>query len=130
MFVPPDADMKDARLFFGLPDSDALDLILKCRKGARTIPVTFNLADEAVRQVRIASAGAQTTIRVKPHLNEMDGGYSLTGQIPSASPALAGLLRSGLLTTWYGEQKTDWTGTTPGEKRALANFATACGIRL
>jgi hypothetical protein len=114
-------------LAYGLPNSDAVTLMLHCDAGKRAIEIT----DAGHRNARagqmlvLASGNVQSALPVKLASDEESGGALAVAHASPDLPALDGFRHSGRISVKMGERQYVLTASED-EKPGIARFFSAC----
>lgn len=116
-----------ATLAYGLPNSDAVTLMLHCDAGKRAIEITDAGHRDAKpgQMLTLASGHVQSALPVKLASDEESGGALAVAHASPDLPALDGFRRTGLLSVKMGERQYALAATA-GEKAGVARFFSAC----
>ena len=118
-------------LYYGVPNSDDLSLMLECPKGSGQIELTDTAHSRSTTAIVLTSAGQKTRVPVRYDAGGQDGSNDpqlVTGRLPLAAPALQAFRRSGVLEVADGHGRYVITADTRA-KAALERFVAVCGKR-
>jgi hypothetical protein len=116
-----------ATLAYGLPNSDAVTLMLHCDVGTRAIEIT----DAGHRNAKtgqmlvLASGNVQSALPVKIASDEESGGALAVAHASPDLPALDGFRHTGAIAVKMGERQYALTASAD-EKVSVARFFSAC----
>ena len=119
-------DVAGARLSYGAPDSDDVELIMSCYKGSGRIMVTDLWHERA--EVTARSGQAQTSYGGKVSKNLEGDGSQVDFWARPADPPLVAFRGSGELTLLSGEKNLSLKAL-PTEMPAVDSFFAACGAK-
>ena len=114
-------------LAYGLPNSDAVTLMLHCEAGKRAIEITDagHKDAKAGQMLTLASGNVQSALPVKLASDEESGGALAVAHASPDLPALDGFRHTGLISVKMGERQYVLTAS-PSEKDGIARFFSAC----
>jgi hypothetical protein len=114
-------------LAYGLPNSDAVTLMLHCEAGKRAIEITDAGHRDAKpgQMLTLSSGNVQSALPVKLASDEESGGALAVAHASPDLPALDGFRRTGLISVKMGERQYALTASS-GEKTSVARFFSAC----
>lgn len=111
-------DGHEARLFYGVANSDQLAVMMSCRVGKGEI-VTMG----AVQPVAARSAGS-----VEPDIDPLSGDLIEMRALSADDPAMTRLAHRGRLDVEGDTRRFD-LAATPGERQSISAFLDDCGTR-
>lgn len=111
-------DGHEARLFYGVADSDQLAVMMSCRMGGGEI-VTMG----AVQPVAARSAGS-----LEADIDPLSGDLMEMRALSANDPAMARLVQAGRLGV-EGEDRRFDLSATPDERQSIKTFLDDCGTR-
>lgn len=114
-------------LAYGLPNSDAVTLMLHCEAGKRAIEITDAGHRDAKpgQMLTLISGNVQSALPVKLASDEESGGALAVAHASPDLPALDGFRRTGLISVKMGERQYALIAS-PSEKTSVARFFSAC----
>jgi hypothetical protein len=114
-------------LAYGLPNSDAVTLMLHCEAGKRAIEITDagHRDAKAGQMLTLASGHVQSALPVKLASDEESGGALAVAHASPDLPALDGFRRTGLISVKMGEHQYVLIASGD-EKSGIARFFAAC----
>jgi hypothetical protein len=116
-----------AGLAYGMANSDAVDLMLECEKGARSVQV-IDAAHPGARKdqpITLISDGARSDLPTRVDLDEERGQALSSGRTATDSPVLTAFRRSGRMTVKLGARERSYAATR-GELVSVARFFAVC----
>lgn len=116
-----------AGLAYGVANSDAVDLMLECAKGARQVNI-IDAAHPGARRdqpITLISGDARSDLPTRVERDEEQGQTLASGRATTDSPVLIAFRRSGRMTVKLGARARTYTAT-PGELISVAQFFAAC----
>jgi hypothetical protein len=116
-------DLANARLSFGAPNSDDVELIMACYKGSGRIMVTDLWQESAAVTARSGQAKLSYSGQISTNLES--GGSEVEFWARPADPPLAAFRNTGELTLQSGKKSLP-IKARPGEAPAVEAFFAAC----
>lgn len=111
-----------AKLAYGVPDSDALALMLECDKGSGRVAISDALRQGPPRLV-LAAGSARTALAVQTE--DMAGSTVMTAETSARAPALTAFRRAGALDVTSGETRYR-VAADRAQRREVDRFFAAC----
>jgi hypothetical protein len=119
-------DHDRASLAYGLPESDAVLLMLSCRRGARRVEITDAAHTPKTGQSLILiSQGARSEFAARIAIEEGIDGAVAHATAPTDAPALLGFRKSGQIAFELGGHR-DSLSAAPSEMVAIDRFFGFC----
>lgn len=119
-------DGAEAKLAYGVANSDDLRLGLTCARGAGEVELSRDAEPDAAPGIRLESGGETETIATRSEPSELSGGVFLTGRIATAHPVMARFRQTGWLAQWVGERR-EMMAPQPRSRSVIADFLAHCG---
>ena len=116
----------DAKLAYGLANSDDVGLMLQCAKGSGRVQVSDVARDPKRTALILASLGRQSQLNAHVQADSDSAGTILVADTRADIPALTGFRATGLMQVRAGGFGYDITAN-PAERVAVARFFAACG---
>jgi hypothetical protein len=116
-------------LYYGVPNSDDLSLMLECAKGSGQIELTETARSRSTTVITLTAASQKTRVPVRFDPEGQDGSNDptvVTGHLALAAPALVAFRRSGVMEVADGHGRYVIT-TDARAKAAVERFFKTCG---
>ena len=119
-----------AGLAYGVANSDDVDLMLQCDRGARRVEITdvVHAGARKGQALTLISGGARSDLPTRVEVDEERGAPLASGRAPTDSPALLAFRKTGRMTVKLGEREQTYTATT-AELASVARFFAVCEKR-
>lgn len=120
-------DGDTAGLAYGVANSDAVDLMLQCEKGARTVEITDAAHPGAAKGqgITLISGEARSDLPTRVEVDEEVGQPLASAKAATDLPALVAFRKSGRMTVKLGDRERAYAAT-PGELASVARFFAVC----
>jgi hypothetical protein len=120
-------DGETAGLAYGVANSDAVDLMLQCEKGARTVEIIDAAHPGAAKGqgITLISGAARSDLPTRVEIDEEVGQPLASAKAATDLPALVAFRKSGKMTVKLGDRERAYSAT-PGELASVARFFAAC----
>ena len=113
-----------AKLAYGVPNSDTVLVMMRCRKGTGSVELTDAVKSVPSPTLTLVSNGQQTTL--KTETQSFEGTDFLVAHTTSGAAPLQAFRRSGRIDVAYAGQKHE-VAAAPEERPGVESFFTACG---
>ena len=123
-------DGETAGLAHGEANTDNVDLMLQCDKGARRVEIT-DAAHPGARKgeaLTLISDGARSDLPTRVEVDEERGAPLASGGATTDTPALIAFRKTGRMTVKLGAREQAYAAT-PGELISVARFFAVCEKR-
>lgn len=118
-------DGDQAKLAYGVPNSDDLRLGMECVRGSGVVRLVRDVPPGAAAEFHLESGGDTQRIAARAEPSEMSGGQFLTADLPAAAPVLARFAQTGWLAQWDDGLRAVHVAQ-PGSTRRPADFLAFC----
>lgn len=119
-------DEGEARLAYGLAESDDVPLAMTCRDGSGQIHLNATAPTGSPREVRIEAGGQAGRFAAQSEPSEIHDGVFLTAQADANAPVFQGFRRTGWLTVVSAGQRRA-LAPQPGSAGKIDQFFEMCG---
>lgn len=123
-FLHQDGD--DARLAYGLEDSDDLRIGLDCRKNSGQLALSAVAPAGATAEIYLESGGDTERYPAQAEPSELHDGLFLTAEAKAGDPVFQRFRRVGWLAIWQGESRHAYA-PHPGSGERVERFFAFCG---
>jgi hypothetical protein len=123
-FYHVDAD--EARLAYGLAESDDLRLGMDCRRGAGRLELSATSADAGAKDIHVESGGETERFPAASEPSEVHDGVFLTAQADVDAPVFQRFRRVGWLALWQGDTREAYA-PHPASRDNIERFFAFCG---
>lgn len=120
------ADGANAKLAYGLENSDDLRLGLECAQGSGALDMTASANDGAVPEIYIESGGDTERYPASAEPAVVHDGLVLTAQAQADAPVFQRFRRLGWLAVWHGDDRQTYVPQT-GSVDRIERFFAFCG---
>lgn len=120
--LTPAADGDEAKLAYGVPDTDDVVLMLACRPGSGAVQVTAT-APTAPARLTLRSGSAVSSLPIQSEPAEIQSGVLVEAATTVADPALAAFARTGALSFDLGGRATALAAAPDQARRFVATCA-------
>jgi hypothetical protein len=119
-------DAGDARLVYGLAESDDLRLGLDCREGSGRLTLSAVDGPGAKPEIHLESGGDTERFAARSEPSELHEGVFLTAEAGADSPVFQRFRRIGWLALWQDGQRHAFA-PHPGSALNIERFFAFCG---
>lgn len=123
-FLHQDGDQ--ARLVYGLPESDDLRLALDCDRAAGRLELSALAPKGAKAELLLESGGETERFAASAEPSQIDDGLFLTASASPRSPVFQSFARLGWMASWRNGQRQTMVGHAGAAERAR-RFLDFCG---
>ena len=120
------ADGTDAKLAYGLENSDDLRLGLECVQNSRSLNLTASADDGAAPEIHIESGGDTERYPASAEPAVVHDGLVLTAQARADAPVFQRYRRVGWLAVWHGGDRQTYVPQV-GSVDRIERFFAFCG---
>lgn len=120
------ADGTDAKLAYGVADSDDLKLGLDCAQGSGRLNLIASADDEAAPEIHIESGGDTERYAAQAEPAGVHDGLILTAQAQADAPVFQRFRRLGWLAVWQGTDRQTYVPQASSRDR-IEQFFAFCG---
>lgn len=120
------ADGDDARLAYGLAESDDLKLGMDCRRGAGRLELSATSQDDDAKEIHIESGGDTERFPAQSEPSQLHDGVFLTATARSNEPVFQRFRQVGWLALWHGDEREAYA-PHPQSRDTIERFFTFCG---
>lgn len=120
------ADGDDARLAYGLAESDDLRLGMDCRRGAGRLALSATSQDTAAKEIHIESGGDTERFPARSEPSEVHEGVFLTASADADEPVFQRFRQVGWLALWHGDEREAYA-PHPQSRDNIERFFAFCG---
>lgn len=117
------AEGTDAKLAYGVADSDDLKLGLECAQGTGRLDLTASADDGAAPEIHIESGGDTERYTAQAEPAEVHDGLVLTAQARADAPVFQRFRRLGWLAVWQGTERQTYVPQPASVDRIERFFA-------
>ena len=119
-------DSGEARLVYGLAESDDLRLGLDCRRGSGRLLLSAIGGPDAKPEIHVEAGGETERFPARSEPSELHDGVLLTAEAAADAPVFQRFRRVGWMALWQdGERQT--FAPHPGSRPNIEQFFTVCG---
>ena len=115
----------EAKLVYGVENSDDLRLGLTCEKGSGRVEISAN-APRGVREIYLESGGETERFPAKGEASQLTDGDFLTAQATTGTPLFQRFRRVGWLAQWEGQTRETYV-PHPAAVPVIERFFAFCG---
>lgn len=119
-------DGDDARLAYGLAESDDLRLGMDCRRGAGRLALSATSQDAGAKDIHIESGGDTERFPARSEPSEVHEGVFLTASADADEPVFQRFRQVGWLALWQGETREAYA-PHPQSRDTIERFFAFCG---
>lgn len=119
-------DQDEARLAYGLAESDDLRLGMDCRRGAGRLALSATSSIETAKDIHIESGGETERFAASSEPSEVHDGVFLTAQADADAPVFQRFRRVGWLAVWQGDAREAYA-PHPQSRDNIERFFAFCG---
>jgi hypothetical protein len=123
-FLHQDGD--DARLAYGLEESDELRLGLDCQRGSGRLELSATATGAAPALIHLESGGDTERFPAISEPSQLHDGVFLTAQAQTDEPVFLRFRRLGWLAMWQGDDRQAFA-PHPGSAERVERFFAFCG---
>lgn len=120
------ADGDDARLAYGLAESDDLKLGMDCRRGAGRLELSATSQNEGAKDIHIESGGNTERFAAQSEPSQLHDGVFLTANADADAPVFQRFRQVGWLALWQGETREAYA-PHPASRDNIERFFAFCG---
>lgn len=119
-------DGQEARLAYGLEESDDLRIGLDCRKNSGRLALSAVAPEGAAHEIHLESGGDTERYAAEAEPSELNDGLFLTAEAKAGDPVFQRFRRVGWLAVWQGEDRHAYA-PHPGSSDRVERFFAFCG---
>ena len=119
-------DGEDARLAYGLAESDDLRLGMDCRRGAGRLELSAPSQDEGTKEIHIESGGDTERFPAQSEPSQLHDGVFLTATARGNEPVFQRFRQVGWLAQWHGNEREAYA-PHPQSRDNIERFFAFCG---
>ncbi|QDH73975.1 hypothetical protein [Brevundimonas sp. M20] len=119
-------DGQEARLAYGLEESDDLRIGLDCRKNSGRLALSAVAPEGAAHEIHLESGGDTERYPAEAEPSELNDGLFLTAEAKAGDPVFQRFRRVGWLAVWQGEDRHAYA-PHPGSSDRVERFFAFCG---
>ena len=119
-------DGDDARLAYGLAESDDLRLGMDCRRGSGRLALNAPSQDEGAKDIHIESGGDTERFPAQSEPSQLHDGVFLTAPAEAGAPVFRRFRQVGWLAVWQGETREAYA-PHPASRDNIERFFAFCG---
>lgn len=119
-------DGQEARLAYGLEESDDLRIGLDCRKNSGRLALSAIAPEGAAHEIHLESGGDTERYAAEAEPSELNDGLFLTAEAKAGDPVFQRFRRVGWLAVWQGEDRHAYA-PHPGSSDRVERFFAFCG---
>ncbi len=119
-------DDEDARLAYGLAESDDLRLGMDCRRGSGRMELSATSHDDSAKEIHVESGGETERFPARSEPSELHDGVFLTAQARTSEPVFQRFRQVGWLALWHGETREAYA-PHPASRDNIERFFVFCG---
>ena len=119
-------DGSEARLAYGLEESDDLRIGLDCRKNSGRLGLNAVAAEGAPHEIHLESGGDTERYPAASESSEVNDGVFLSAEAKAGDPVFLRFRRVGWLAVWDGDQRHAYA-PHPGSRDRVEQFFAFCG---
>lgn len=119
-------DGSEARLAYGLAESDDVPLVLACRQGSGRLELSATAPAGARAEIHIESGGEAQRFPARAEPSQLHEGVFLVAEADSDAPALQRFRSTGWLAVRHGDERR-MMAPQPGSVGGIQRFFGKCG---
>ena len=119
-------DGSEARLAYGLEESDDLRIGLDCRKNSGRLALSAVASEGAAHEIHLESGGDTERYPAEAEPSELNDGLFLSAEAKAADPVFQRFRRVGWLAVWEGDTRRAYAPHVGSQDRVERFFA-FCG---
>lgn len=119
-------DGDDARLAYGLAESDDLRLGMDCRRGGGRMELSATSQDAGAKEIHIESGGDTERFPAQSEPSQLHDGVFLTAQARTNEPVFQRFRQVGWLAQWHGDEREAYA-PHPQSRDNIERFFVFCG---
>lgn len=119
-------DGQEARLAYGLEESDDLRIGLDCQKNSGRLALSAVAPEGARPEIYLESGGDTERYAAESEPSEVNDGLFLTAEAKAGDPVFLRFRRVGWLAVWQGEERHAYA-PQPGSGSRVEQFFAFCG---
>lgn len=119
-------DASDARLVYGLEESDDLRIGMDCRKNSGRLALSAMAPAGAAAEIHLESGGDTERYPAEVEPAEVSDGVFLTAEVKAGDPVFQRFRRLGWLAVWQGQDRQAYA-PHPGSGERVERFFAFCG---
>ncbi|WP_420478885.1 hypothetical protein [Brevundimonas sp. FT23028] len=119
-------DDEEARLAYGLEESDDLRIGLDCRKNSGRLALSALAPEGARPEIHLESGGDTERYPAAAERSELNDGLFLTADAKASDPVFQRFRRVGWLAVWQGDERQAYA-PHPGSADRVERFFAFCG---
>jgi hypothetical protein len=123
-FLHQDGD--EARLAYGLEESDDLRIGLDCRKNSGRLALSALAPEGAAHEIHLESGGDTERYPAEAEPSEVNDGLFLTAEAKAGDPVFQRFRRLGWLAVWQADERHPYA-PHPGSAERVERFFAFCG---
>lgn len=120
------ADGDEARLAYGLAESDDLKLGLECGRGSGRVALNAIAGKGAAREIHLESGGETRRFAAESEPSQLHDGVFLTAAAGTAEPVFQRFRRLGWVAQWRGSEREAYA-PQPASSANIERFFAFCG---
>ncbi len=120
------ADQGEARLAYGLAESDDLKLGMDCRRGSGRLALSSTSANLSAKDIHVESGGETERFAAASEPSQVHDGVFLTAQADADTPVFQRFRQVGWLALWQGDTREAYA-PHPGSRDTIERFFAFCG---
>lgn len=119
-------DGDDARLAYGLAESDDLRLGMDCRRGGGRMELSATSQDAGAKEIHVESGGDTERFPAQSEPSQLHDGVFLTAQARTSEPVFQRFRQVGWLALWHGDEREAYA-PHPQSRDNIERFFAFCG---
>lgn len=119
-------DGDDARLAYGLAESDDLRLGMDCRRGGGRMELSATSQDVSAKEIHVESGGDTERFPAQSEPSQLHDGAFLTAQARTNEPVFQRFRQVGWLALWHGDEREAYA-PHPQSRDNIERFFAFCG---
>ena len=119
-------DGDDARLAYGLAESDDLRLGMDCRRGGGRMELSATSQDAGAKEIHVESGGDTERFPAQSEPSQLHDGVFLTAQARTSEPVFQRFRQVGWLALWHGDEREAYA-PHPQSRDNIERFFVFCG---
>lgn len=120
------ADQDEARLAYGLAESDDLRIGMDCRRGSGRLALSSTSANPAAKDIHVESGGETERFAAASEPSQVHDGVFLTAQADTDAAVFQRFRQVGWLALWQGEAREAYA-PHPASRDNIERFFAFCG---